>query len=181
MQQSAQRELETHHTAQKLSMLAVKGSEVEQQTYLTIKDGRVTALDWDGFRGAILRMKTAPAFDALDMMSPENEEFGTESIERCHFTAYSQAHDTVGGTLAEPELIAKMNPLTFIGKADTAKHWRIRHGAYDRDTSLAIPFILATTLKNHGFDVDFAYPWGLPHSGDYDLDELFGWIDDLCR
>lgn len=181
VQQSAQRELETHHTAQKLSMLAVKGSEVEQQNYLTIKDGRVTALDWDGFRGAILRMKTAPAFDALDMMSPENEEFGTESIERCHFTAYSQAHDTAGGTLAEPELIAKMNPLTFIGKADTAKHWRIRHGAYDRDTSLAIPFILATTLQNHGFDVDFAYPWGLPHSGDYDLDELFDWIDGLCR
>lgn len=181
VQQSAQRELETHHTAQKLSMLAVKGSEVEQQTYLTIKDGRVTALDWDGFRGAILRMKTAPAFDALDMMSPENEEFGTESIERCHFTAYSQAYDTAGGTLAEPELIAKMNPLTFIGKADTAKHWRIRHGAYDRDTSLAIPFILATILQNHGFDVDFAYPWGLPHSGDYDLDELFDWIDGLCR
>ena len=40
---------------------------------------------------------------------------------------------------------------------------------------------IATTLQNHGFDVDFAYPWGLPHSGDYDLDELFGWIDDLCR
>ncbi len=71
VQQSAQRELETHHTARKLSMLAVKGSEVEKQSYLTIKDGRVTALDWDGFRGAILRMKTAPAFDALDMMSPE--------------------------------------------------------------------------------------------------------------
>ena len=60
-------------------MLAVKGSEVEKQSYLTIKDGRVTALDWDGFRAAIKRMKTAPAFDALDMMSPENEEFGTNA------------------------------------------------------------------------------------------------------
>ena len=179
--QSAQREIDTHHTAQALSALAVNGSEVEKQPYLTIENSRVTALDWDGFRAVILRMKTAPAFDALDLMSPENEEFGTESVERRHFTAYSQAHDTAGGTLAEPELIAKMNPLTFIGKANTAKHWRIRHGAYDRDTSLAIPFILATTLQNHGFDVDFAYPWGLPHSGDYDLDELFDWIDGLCR
>lgn len=73
-----------------------------------------------------------------------------------------------------------MNPLTFIGRADTAPHWRIRHGVYDRDTSLAIPFILQTVLKNHGCDVDFALPWGLPHSGDYDLKELFGWIDRIC-
>lgn len=181
VRQSAQRELDTHHTAQKCSVLAVKGSEVEKQSYLNIQDGRVTELDWEGFRAAIMRMKTAPAFDALDMMSPENEEFGTESIERRHFTAYSQEHDTADGSLAEPELIAKMNPLHFIGKADTAKHWRIRHGTHDRDTSLAIPFILAATLQNYGFDVDFAYPWGLPHSGDYDLDELFDWIDRICN
>ena len=61
--------------------------------------------------------------------------------------------------------------------ADTAKHWRIRHGAFDRDTSLAIPVILATLLENHGIDVDFRLPWGLPHSGDYDLPALFNWID----
>ena len=74
-----------------------------------------------------------------------------------------------------------MNPLTFLGKADTARHWRIRHGVYDRDTALAIPYILQTALKNHDCAVDFALPWGLPHSGDYDLPELFGWIDSLCR
>jgi hypothetical protein len=75
-----------------------------------------------------------------------------------------------------------MNPTRFINDpaADTAKHWRIRHGAFDRDTSLAIPVILATLLQNSGYDVDFRLPWGLPHSGDYDLDELFDWIDSLC-
>lgn len=178
---AAQKELDTHHTAQALSGIAVAGSEVEQQSYLTIENGKVVALDWEGFVTAITRMKTAPAFDALDMNSPENEEFGSVVLERRHFTAYSQTHDTAGGTLAEPELIAKMNPLTFIGNADTAPYWRIRHGAYDRDTALAIPYILQTVLKNKGYKVDFAIPWGLPHSGDYDLNELFSWIDGLCQ
>lgn len=29
--------------------------------------------------------------------------------------------------------------------------------------------------------VDCCLPWGLPHSGNYDLDALFSWIDGLCR
>lgn len=177
---AAQRELDTHHTARQLKQLAVRGSEVEQQSFLTLENGNAIGLDWDGFVETIQRMKTAPAFDALDLSSPENEEFGSQMVERRHFTCYSAEHSTVQGVLAEPELIAKMNPLHFIGRADTAKHWRIRHGVYDRDTSLAIPFILAAMLRNHGCKVDFALPWGLPHSGDYDLEELFDWIDRLC-
>ena len=35
--------------------------------------------------------------------------------------------------------------------------------------------------KNNGINVDFAYPWGVPHSGDYDLSELFSWIDGICK
>ena len=27
------------------------------------------------------------------------------------------------------------------------------------------------------FEVDYHSPWNVPHSGDYDLDELFVWID----
>mgnify|MGYP003252681460 FL=1 len=64
---------------------------------------------------------------------------------------------------------------------DTTKNWRIRHGAFDRDTSIAIPVIFATMLKNKGYEVDFSLPWGLPHSGDYDLEELFAWIDKLAK
>ena len=37
--------------------------------------------------------------------------------------------------------------------------------------------ILATRLQNTGKQVDLFMPWDVPHSGDYDLDELFGWID----
>ena len=138
-------------------------------------------MDWNGFVRAITRMKSAPAFDALDLSSPENDEFGTPEIPAKHFTPYAQQHSKVGGMLADAQIIKMMNPLSYIGCAGTAPHWRIRHGVYDRDTSLAIPVILATLLENKGFDVDFTLPWGLPHSGGYDLDDLFAWIDNLCR
>jgi hypothetical protein len=46
---------------------------------------------------------------------------------------------------------------------------------------LAIPVMLATKLQNSGFDVDFAMPWGRGHGGDYDLDELFAWMDRICH
>jgi len=74
-----------------------------------------------------------------------------------------------------------MHPTEFIGECDTTKNWRIRRGAFDRDASIAIPVILATMLKNKGYEVDFSLPWGLPHSGDYDLEELFAWIDKLAK
>lgn len=45
-------------------------------------------------------------------------------------------------------------------------------GTKDSDTSLAVSTILATELENKGSNVDFAMAWDIPHSGDYDLDEL---------
>lgn len=76
-----------------------------------------------------------------------------------------------------------MNPMNYIGEkgATTSEHWRIRHGSIDRDTSLAIPVILATTLENKGYNVDFELPWNVGHSGDYDLNELFTWIERISR
>ncbi len=52
-------------------------------------------------------------------------------------------------------------------------------GAKDRDTSFLVPVNLATKLMNAGYDVDFFLPWNRPHSGDYNLDDLFRWIDAL--
>lgn len=178
---SAQKELDTHDSANRLHTLAVPGSEVEKQTCPTIEDGCAKALDWDCFVKTITRMKAVPAFDALDLNSPENEEFGTEEIPAKHFTDFSKKNSEADGEIADEKIVRMLNPTAYIGKADTAKHWRIRHGAFDRDTSLAIPVILATMLENQGYDVDFFLPWGLPHSGDYDLEELFGWIDNICK
>ena len=178
---SAQRELDTHDSAVRLAHLAVPGSTVEQQPFLRIQDGKAVSLDWPGYIHAITRMKRPPAFDALDLTSTENDAFASADGNPRHFTAFSQAYSTAGGSLADEQSIHLTNPMYFIGHADNAPHWRIRHGAYDRDTSLAIPVILAQTLRQQGRHVDFHLPWGLPHSGDYDLTELFGWIDSLCQ
>jgi len=176
--QSADAEITAHDTMNNRSSFMAKGSEIEQQDYLVIENGHVVDLDWDAYIHKITRMKAAPAFDSLDLKSPENEEFGDEQVNARHFTAFSQEHSTVkDAQLAHPDIIRKMNPLSYIGEADTTQYWRIRHGSFDRDTSLAVPVILATTLKNAGYDVDFHLPWGLPHSGDYDLEQLFQWID----
>ena len=110
-------------------------------------------------------------------------KFGDEHVDGRHFSPFSFEHNTApGAEMADAAMVRLMNPVTHIleGNPDVTPHWRVRHGSFDRDTSLAIPVILATLLKNRGFDVDFALPWGLPHSGDYDLDALFSWIDNLC-
>lgn len=177
---SAQKELDTHDSAVRLHTLAVPGSEVEKQSCLTIVDGCARELDWNDFVKTITRMKAVPAFDALDLKSPENEEFGTEEIQARHFTEFSWRNSEAGGELADEKTVRMLNPTEYIGKADVAQHWRIRHGVFDRDTSLAIPVILAVLLENQGYDVDFFLPWALPHSGDYDLEELFAWIDRIC-
>ncbi len=179
--QSARREASTHDCAGRLAKWAVGGSEIHSQDWLTIKDGIIEDMDWDGFVNAITRMKPVPAFDALDLNSPENEEFGTEEVKAKHFTDYSAAHSEVNGEKADLKLIKMLNPVCYLRSEGTAGHWRIRHGIYDRDTSLAIPVILATLLRNKGYDVDFFLPWGMPHSGDYDLDDLFKWIDRICK
>jgi hypothetical protein len=63
----------------------------------------------------------------------------------------------------------------------TSHYWRIRHGAIDADTSIAIPVILATKLMNTRHDVDFAVPWDQGHGGNYDLEELFDWIEAISE
>lgn len=179
--ESAQREIETRSSCEGLPGLAVANAKPETLSCLKIENGQVKDLDWDAYLRFITRMKSAPAFDALDLNSPENEEFGTEQIKARHFTAFSLEHSTVEGAgLAEPELVYKMNPLNYIGGPGTCRNWRVRHGAADRDTSFAIPVILATVLQNRGYEVDFALPWALPHSGEYDLPELFAWVDGLA-
>lgn len=174
---SAQKELETHDSANRLSGLAVKGSLVEEQEYLTIENGMVTGIDWKGFLEKISRMKIAPAFDSTNLQSPENAVFGTKEGQNRHFTTFGAEHsDERFCYIAEPEQVRLTNPMSFV-KNPYTRHWRIRHGAYDRDTSFAISAMFALLLEMNGKQVDYHLPWGLPHSGDYDLEELFQWID----
>ncbi|MBQ7215119.1 MAG: hypothetical protein IJS39_03960 [Synergistaceae bacterium] len=127
--------------------------------------------------GATRDKSQIPAFDRLDLSSAENIEFGN-----AHFTEYGYNHNTASSNaMADSAVIKAMNPMNYIGSATTAKYWRIRHGTEDRDTSLAIPAILALKLEKEGFDVDFAAASGERHGGDYDLEELFDWINNICK
>ena len=157
------------------------GKDLSKENWLKIRNGKVVDVDLKKYPAAVTRMKAAPAFDKLNLSSAENDEFGTNKNQPRHFSNLVQSQ--VGGAMAESEQIKIMNPLNFIGRADVnvAKHFRIRHGAADRDTALAIPAILALTLQNHGANVNFFSPWAQGHGGDYDLDELFNWIDSVCK
>ena len=84
---------------------------------------------------------------------------------------------------ADKQSVKMINSLYCIGQPEskTAEYWRIRHGTKDKDTGLAVSVILATYLQNKGFNVNLELPWDIPHSGDYDLTELFDWIDNICK
>lgn len=138
-----------------------------------------------------IMLKTPPSFDSMDIIggraSNENQVFGDAEGNSAHFTTYGLRKAT-GNQQAELDADMKQrvymyNPLNFIGnsEATTAPHWFIRHGARDRDTSFNVPVTLATRLMNLGYDVDFFLPWNRPHSGDYNLDDLFEWTNSLLN
>ena len=160
-----------------------EGADLSMLVWIKIENEKVTDLDWDAYVRYLQRQKTPPAFDALDLNSPETSLFGTSTIDNQHFTAYALKNSNGKATMADGKIVKMMNPMNYIGtpNTQTARHWRIRHGSKDKDTSLAISVILATYLQNNGNDVNLELPWDRPHSGDYDLDELFKWVDGISK
>ncbi|MBQ7561927.1 MAG: hypothetical protein IJS99_08885 [Synergistaceae bacterium] len=157
---------------------AINSGETVNVSWITMSGNNAVSADLDAYSASFTsRQKNAPAFDQLDMGSAENNEFGDK-----HFTEFAYNNSTASNPLmADSAIIKAMNPMNYIGSANTAKYWRIRHGTKDRDTVLAIPAILALKLSENGCNVDFASPWDTGHGGDYDLDELFSWIDSICK
>jgi len=158
------------------------GKLLSEYKWITIEGGKVKDLDFAQYVRFIGRMKPAPAFDDLELMTPETALFGSETTPARHFTPFAKEHSS-DKSIAEPSVIRMMNPMHYIGSPGTrtSLFWRIRHGAADSDTSFAIPVLLATRLRNAGAKVDFALPWAVGHARDYDLSELFAWIDEICR
>ncbi len=160
------------------------GEDLSGLDWLTIEDGMVKDVDLAKYAAWATRLKAAPAFDKFDRSAPENDEFGTTDNTPRHFTGFSLTRDKeAGATMATWDDVRRMNPMYFIGQQGVtiAPHWRIRHGAKDRDTSMAVPALLALKLQDSGYDVDFASPWGKGHAGDYDLADLFDWADSICK
>lgn len=158
------------------------GAEIPPESGICLSSGSV---DLKRYCAYITRMKVPGAFDHPTMRTPENQLFGSASEHTRHFTDYAMAHHEADGADAAkaarcPDTIVRlMNPMCFLSGDGCARHWRIRHGAADRDTSFAVSAILALSLEDLGYDVDYKLPWGIPHSGDYDLEALFAWIDAL--
>lgn len=149
----------------------------------------VTDLNLDkylAYVATVTPLKTPPAFDQMgvlvDTPSPENKVFGNEAGQGANFTQFSldhRLHNSKAKLSGEMVKRVKMyNPMAYIssGESTVAPNWYIRHGAKDRDTSFLVPINLATMLENKGKNVDFFLPWNRPHSGDYNLDDLFTWI-----
>lgn len=136
-------------------------------------------------------LKTPPAFDQMSVLkpdaTPENQLFGDATGKPANYTDFSLRKAAKNATAtvdkALRDRVYMLNPMNFIGdaKATTTKHWFIRHGAADRDTGFQIPINLYTKLVNNGYDVNFALPWNRPHSGDYNLDDVFAWIDSVVK
>ena len=160
-----------------------EGTDLSKYSFLTLKNDKVTAINWEGYITYMERHKSPPAFDALDLSTGENQLFGDSTTDKKHFTPYALKNSTTESQMADANIVKLMNPMSFIGKKNShlPKYWRIRHGAKDSDTSAAISLILATALQNHHYTVDYALPWDKPHSGDYDLEELFDWAEKISK
>lgn len=158
-----------------------QGVSFSQAPYLKTDGEIVTEFDLDAYVQACGRMKKVPSFDQWDGANAENRFFGTAKIREMHFTKEGLAHDTFGCGMADEKMIRMMNPMTYCDGAasDVAPHWWVRHGAADCHTSWAISLIFAESLSTE--NMNFAYAWGQSHAGDYDMDELMDWVEEICR
>lgn len=162
-----------------LASARTSGYAMNEIYWVKTENSGAYSVDFRRYAETITRMKETPAFDAVDMSSPENDLFGTADRDASHFTAFSTENS---GMAADARIVKMMNPLPYIddSRAVKAPFFRIRHGERDRDTSLAVSAILNLKLMEAGVKTDYFSPWNTPHSGDYDLDELFKWIDGVC-
>ena len=129
---------------------------------------------FEDFIASLKSAKAVVAFDGFGLENPENDLFGDSKTPAKHFTNF--AKERSGGEMAEAGVIKMMNAMSYTKNKEAAKFYRIRQGTNDTDLALAVPAMLALSLKNAGKEVDFEAVWGEGHGGDYDLDELFAWI-----
>lgn len=166
-------------------------------------------LSWTGGHAAITgmkdmqktyhrRLKLCPAFDDLDLIQAENQEFGTSVCDLMHFDPYlapimeelrtefpgesAKYLNRYKEVLEDSELEKRrflINPMNYIGRPENtlATHYRIRVGSQDSDTSLMITLTLALKLMQTGkTDVDYEIVWDEPHGrADY-TGEVTAWV-----
>ncbi len=165
-----------------------KGTDLSKHTYLVRdnKTGAIKDINWEAYNQFVSRSKAPGAFDSRSNDSGENSLFGTSATDNNHFTITAALHDTTSNQdvyVENAKIVTMMNPMNYLGSpaATNAQFYRIRYGTADSNTSVAIPLIVGTRAQNLGYKVDMATPFGVDHSGDYDLDELFNWMDNIVK
>ena len=165
-----------------------KGTDLSKHTYLVRdnKTGSIKDINWEAYNQFVSRSKAPGAFDSRSNDSGENNLFGTSTTDNNHFTITAALHDTTSNPEAyvqNAKIVTMMNPMNYLGSpaATNAQFYRIRYGTADSNTSVAIPLIVGTRAQNLGYKVDMATPFDVNHSGDYDLDELFNWMDNIVK
>jgi hypothetical protein len=131
-------------------------------------------------------------------VSGETNLFGSATARYANFTEWSwnnnaatgdaSGTDDTGLTFAQYAALSSntlatqiklINPLAYLGtSADSAPYWYVRHGMVDRDTAFSMQTLLYFAIKNDTSvkDVNFKFPYLVPHSGNYDVQEAFAWI-----
>ncbi|MBG0854479.1 Tat pathway signal sequence domain protein [Streptomyces spinoverrucosus] len=165
-------------------------SDSERATYLAANtfitwDGKKAIFTWDDFLTHVgARKKDAPSFDAFDLSTGENNLFGTGTTQARHFTAYGQRNDTTGlsGKRLDsdiPEKLRLMNPMYFLvekANPQRAKHWWIRLGTKDTDTSHTVSANIAAAAAGLGDEVNHLYYWDEGHGANTDPGDFITWI-----
>ena len=165
-----------------------KGTDLSKHTYLVRdnKTGTIKDINWEAYNQFVSRSKAPGAFDSRSNDSGENSLFGTSATDNNHFTITAALHDTTPNQdvyVENAKIVTMMNPMNYLGSpaATNARYYRIRYGTADSNISVAIPLIVGTRAQNLGYNVDMATPFDVDHSGDYDLDELFNWMDNIVK
>ena len=164
------------------------GADLSRYSFLILdkNTGLVKDIDWDAYNSFTSRSKAPGAFDSRSNDSGENSLFGTSTSDTNHFTITAALHDTTTNNdvyVENAKIVTMMNPMNYLGSpsATNAKYYRIRYGTADSNTSVAIPLIVGTRAQNLGYSVDMATPFGVDHAGDYDLQDLFNWMDSIVK
>lgn len=152
-------------------------------TFITWKGGKAT-FSWADFLTHVgARKKDAPSFDGFDLSTGENNEFGKGTTLARHFTAYGAKNDTTGLASKRvaadiPELLHLMNPMPFLADANSGrtKHWWLRLGTKDSDTSHTVSANLAAAAYGLGDDVNHKYYWDEGHGANTDPGDFIAWI-----
>ena len=167
---------------------AAKGTDLSKHTYLVRdnKTGTIKDINWEAYNQFVSRSKAPGAFDSRANDTGENNLFGTSTTDNNHFTITAALHDSTANQdvyVENAKIVTMMNPMNYLGSpaATNARFYRIRYGTADSNTSVAIPLIVGTRAQNLGYRVDMATPFNVDHSGDYDLEELFNWMDNIVK